>query len=204
MIASRSLGLQDANGRFGNDIAFDRIVVAAEKDIRPAAVEDAIFFHAVVVSFDTDVLEDGGTVGGVASDHRVISNHKNSHLADPYGVIQNAHAIRLHHQNIGGDGLASGGIGARGPDIVGYDIFANGSGGCKSDLHTILRGAFSWARSGDDIVVNAHLSTSFVGGDAILLKIVNGALGDLDLRAGASSALDEHAGTALAGGQAWA
>jgi hypothetical protein len=83
--------------------------------------------------------------------------------------------------------------------LVGHDILNNRSRGAKANLNAILRRTGGWADACDNIPANDGDGAFFIGGDAVLLKVVNSAVVDLNFRDAAIAALDEDAGAALAG-----
>ena len=64
------------------------------------------------------------------------------------------------------------------------------SAGCRTD-------------AGDHVIVNGDRRAFFIGGDTVLLKIVNGTVADFDLGDAAASTLHEDARPALAAIQRW-
>src|SRR6266850_7196999 len=124
---------------------------------------------------------------------------KNVDLADAGGVAGDIDAVGLRDENVGRDSGASGDVGARGPDVVGYRVIDNRPGGPEANLHAVLCSARSGAETGNDVAMDDRKSTFLIGRDPIFLKIVHRAMVDFDFRHAATAALHEDASAALAG-----
>src|SRR6202008_5122448 len=124
--------------------------------------------------------------------------NENVDLADAGGVAGDLDPVGLRDENVGGYSRACGDGGTRRQDGVGHDVVENRPVGSKANLNPILRRAGGWANAGDNIPANNGDGAFFVGSDAVLLKVVNSAVDDLDFRNAAVAALYKDAGATLA------
>src|SRR5579864_727302 len=196
-VARRALRLKDSNRRLRNRIARHGIVVALNIDVGVPAVEYSVFFRAVAIALQANVLEHACGKHSVVTYVRAISIHEYADLADSRRIVRNAYVVRLRHQNIRCHRLATGDSCAQRPNIVRDYVVTNRAPCGKPDLNAVLRGTGRRTNPGDNVAVNSRRRSAFVRRDAVLLIIMNRTVRDLDVRALPASALDKNACSAL-------
>ena len=196
---SRGAGLfQDADCGLGDHIICNEVVVAGKKDAGLGAVENMVLMDPGLIALQPNAIKHDGGEGFVALDLSIVAVNEDVDLADASGVAGDLYTVGLRDENVSGNSGASGDGGTRRPDIVGHDVVENRSRGPKANLNPILRRTGGWADAGDNIPANDGDGADFVGGDAVLLKVVNSAVVDFDFRDATIAALYKDASAALA------
>ena len=191
--------LEHPDSGFLDQIVHDNVVVSGEEDASLGATAYAITADARLITLNANAVEHAISEGVVIVDRGIAAVDENVNLADAGGVAGDVDAVGLRDENVGRDSSASSDVGARGPDVVGYGVVDNRSGGPEANLHAVLRSSRSGAETGDDIAMDDRKGAFLIGRDAIFLKIVHSAMIDFDFRHATAAALHEDAGAALAG-----
>src|SRR5580704_5034593 len=196
---SRGAGLfQDADCGLGDHVVCNDIAVPGEKDAGLSVVENMILTDAGLIALHANPIENDGGEGFVALDLSIVAVNEDVDLADASGIAGDLYTVGLRNKNVSGNSGASGDGGTRRPDIVGHDVVENRSRRPKANLNAVLRRSGGWAEACHNIPANDGEGAFFVGGDAVLLKVVNSAVVDFDFRDATIAALYKDASAALA------
>ena len=175
--------LEHPDGGFRDQIVHNNVVVSGEEDASLGPTAYAITADARLITLNANAVEHAISEGVVIVDRGIAAVDENVDLADAGGVAGDLDAVGLRDENVGRDSGASCDVGARGPDVVGYGVVDNRSGGPEANLHAVLRSARSGAETGNDITMDDRKGAFLIGRDAIFLKIVNRAMVDFDFSA---------------------
>src|SRR5712671_6860 len=179
-ISRRAGFFEHTDGGLSDHVVHDDVVVAGEKDARLSAVKYAILTDAGLIALDADAIENGCGEGFVTFRSSIVAVNENVDLSDASSIAGDFHAIGLRDENVGGNGRAGGYGGTRRPNIIGHNIVSDRASGAESNLNAILRSAGRWAKSRDNVPANDGNRAFFIGGDTVLLEVVNGAMVDFD------------------------
>jgi hypothetical protein len=188
---------EDANGGLGDDVVCNDVVVAGNEDAGFGAVENVIVMHARLIALQANAVEKVSCKSFVTVDRSIAAINEDIDLADASRVAGDLHAIGLRDENIRGDRGAGGDRGTRRPDVAGHHILENRSRRAKTNLNSILCRTGGCAYTCGDIPANDREGAFFIGGDAILLKVVNSTAFDFRFRDATIAALHQDAGAAL-------
>src|SRR5882757_7794406 len=171
---------EHTDGGLSDHVVHHDVVVAGKKDAGLSAVKYAILTDAGLIALDANAIENGCGEGFVALRSSIIAVNENVDLSDAGSIAGDLHAVGLGDENVGGDGRAGGYGGTRRPNIIRHNIVGDRASGAESNLNAILRSAGRWAESRDNVAANDGNRAFFIGGDTVLLEVVNGAMVDFD------------------------
>jgi hypothetical protein len=190
--------LENSNGRFGDVVAQNLILVALDKDGSLTAIGNVIAAGKVVVTGQINPNENQGIGDIVGLDFGVLPACEDADLVCGHGVVFDAHIIGLKDQYAGGVKRAVCERNAGRPHVVCDGIVQDAALCAEADLNAVLRGAGCGTKARDNVVGDGDFRARFIAGDSVLLIVVDAVVVDADFGGSAAEALHDDGITALA------